>query len=211
MRNIVIVGAGGLGKEVLWAIEDINNHGSTPAWNVLGFVDDSKEGNIIGRYNVISTINQFNLNDIDVVIAIADSDIRYSVFNKIQRKRVHFPNIISPSCKVSKYAKIGIGNIFLMNSIISVDVEVGDFNIVDFKSYVGHDAKLENFVTLFPSCNISGFVSLNNQSMIGVGCSILQNVNIGKRAFIGANSLVTRNIKDNMIAFGAPCNEIEKR
>ena len=40
MKDIVIIGAGGFGREVAWLIEDINKVNNE--WNIVGFVDDNK-------------------------------------------------------------------------------------------------------------------------------------------------------------------------
>ena len=41
MKDIVIIGAGGIGREVAWIIEEINEVNST--WNIVGFVDENRE------------------------------------------------------------------------------------------------------------------------------------------------------------------------
>ena len=48
MKNIVIIGAGDLGKEIVWLIEDINK--VKPTYVILGFLDDdtNKTGNARG-------------------------------------------------------------------------------------------------------------------------------------------------------------------
>ena len=38
VRDIMIVGAGGWGREAVWTLERINAHEMT--WNILGFADD---------------------------------------------------------------------------------------------------------------------------------------------------------------------------
>ena len=42
-KKIVIVGAGGFGREVLWLIERINE--KKLCWKVAGFIDDAMECN----------------------------------------------------------------------------------------------------------------------------------------------------------------------
>lgn len=41
MKDIVIIGAGGFGREVAWLIDDINKN--EPTWNLLGYVDDNSQ------------------------------------------------------------------------------------------------------------------------------------------------------------------------
>lgn len=38
IRNLIIFGASGFGREVAWAVERIN--AVTPTWNLLAFMDD---------------------------------------------------------------------------------------------------------------------------------------------------------------------------
>ena len=51
MKNIVIIGAGDLGKEVVWMIEDINKR--KPTYLIMGFLDDDveKTGNIHFKFS----------------------------------------------------------------------------------------------------------------------------------------------------------------
>ena len=41
MKDIVIIGAGGFGREVAWLIERINNE--SPTWKIKGFIDDNEQ------------------------------------------------------------------------------------------------------------------------------------------------------------------------
>ena len=49
MKDLIIFGASGFGREVAWAVERINK--ASPTWNLLGFMDDNEsiQGNIILR------------------------------------------------------------------------------------------------------------------------------------------------------------------
>ena len=53
MKDIVIIGCGGFGREVAWLIEEINN--VNQEWNILGFIDDDtlNHGQIINGYAVL--------------------------------------------------------------------------------------------------------------------------------------------------------------
>lgn len=39
MKNLIIIGCGGFGREVAWLVERINE--KEKHWNFLGFVDDA--------------------------------------------------------------------------------------------------------------------------------------------------------------------------
>ncbi len=39
-KTIIIVGAGGFGREVFWLINEINSYNYE--WSIIGFIDDDK-------------------------------------------------------------------------------------------------------------------------------------------------------------------------
>ena len=77
MKNIVIIGAGGVGREVSLIIEKINELKAT--WNLIGFIDDNINswGNVINGYPVIGGIDSLEKLSLDtyVVIAIANYQV----------------------------------------------------------------------------------------------------------------------------------------
>ena len=50
---------------------------------------------------------------------------------------------------------MGKGNIVCAGNILTVDITLGDFNIINLDCTVGHDAVLHSYVTVYPSVNIS--------------------------------------------------------
>ena len=58
-KKLIIIGAGGLGREVAWIVERINSISKT--WDLLGFLDDTNE-----KQNII-------INGIRVLGPISDS------------------------------------------------------------------------------------------------------------------------------------------
>ena len=59
MKNIVIIGAGGFGREVKVLVDDINKIRST--YNFLGFYDDGIEkGTLVNGYKVLGGISDLN-------------------------------------------------------------------------------------------------------------------------------------------------------
>ena len=78
MKKIVIYGAGGFAKEIIWLIEEINN--ISKEWELLGIIDDNLDNfgreinnyKVLGRKDCLTTLS----NDIFVIIAIGDGNIR---------------------------------------------------------------------------------------------------------------------------------------
>ena len=88
MKNIVIIGAGGVGRETALIIQQINELELT--WNLIGFIDDNKDswGKVINGYSVIGGIDSLEVlpSDTYIIIAIANYEIKRKIVNKINNK-----------------------------------------------------------------------------------------------------------------------------
>lgn len=207
MKDIVIIGAGGFGREVQWLIERINFE--KKEWNLLGYVDDGmKKGELIDEYPVLGGCEYLlNFNEkIHATVAIGSSKTRKSVVEKLlENDNIVFPNLIDPSVLTSSKYECGIGNIICAGTIMTTDYQLGNFNIVNLDCTIGHDVKIFSYVTVFPSVNISGCVTIEDMSEIGTGTNIIQGIHIGMQTIIGAGSVVVRNIDGHCTAMGVPC------
>src|SRR5699024_1378644 len=107
MKDIVIIGAGGFGREVAWIIEDINK--KSLQWNILGFVDDNEtvQGKYFGDYSIIGKLDYLFDKELNVVIAIAKPTIRRLIYNKLKHTKNIFPTLIHPSVIYSKTVTFG--------------------------------------------------------------------------------------------------------
>ena len=209
MKDIVIIGAGGLGREAAWLIEDINEY--KKEWNILGFVDDNVEkGKVLNGYKVLGNCSFLNSKkDIYYICAIANTKIRERIVNKIKNNTsIKAAKLIHPSVVISKESSIGIGSIICAGVIISVNSKVGEFNIIDWNSTIGHDDLLKDFVTLYPAVNISGGCIINKCVEVGTGTKIIQKKIVGKNSIIGAGSVIIRDVKENVTVVGVPSRVI---
>ena len=128
--KIVIIGAGGFGREALWTILDCNK--ISKEFEILGFIDDNKQlyGKKINNIPVLGTIDWLvsELEDqVGCIIAVGDCKIRKKISSKLANKNFKFPSIIHPTALCYDLANIGQGTIIQAGSIISVDAKVGNF------------------------------------------------------------------------------------
>lgn len=217
MKDIVIIGAGGFGREVQWLLERINEKQNREsgklAWNILGYIDDGVEvGTEINGYRVLGgcdyLINQ--ITPLAVTCAICASKTRKKVIKKIRANRnLSFPNLIDPSAQMSERIEWGVGNIVCGGSILTVNVKIADFCIVNLNCTVGHGNVLSSFVTTYPCVNISGSVNIGECTELGEGVQIIKGKNIGAGTIIGAGAVVIKDLPDDCTAAGSPCKSIK--
>jgi len=209
MNDIVIIGAGGYGREVAWLIEDINKE--NPQWNIIGFVDDNEsiQGKQLGEYKVIGTTDYLMEKELNVVIAIANPFIREKIYNKLKSTKNLFPTLIHPSVIYSDSVIFEQGVVVSAGSIVTVDITINDFVIIDRGCNIGHETKISKFYTLLPSTTVSGNVRIEENLLIGTGSTIIQGLTLGENSIVGAGAVVTKDIPKNCTAVGVPAKPIK--
>lgn len=213
MKDIVIYGAGGFGREIACLIRLINE--KEAQWNVIGFLDDNQElagtaneyGKVLGGADWLNSYDK----PIAVAIAVGSPKAVESIANKINNPNVEYPNLYAPSVTFldKENLKIGKGNIICTNCSISCNVVIGDFNMFNSYITVGHDAVIGNYNVVMPSCNISGGVTMGNANFLGVQSVVLQYIKIGNDTRIGANSVIMRKTKDGYLYIGNPAKRVD--
>lgn len=210
MRNIVIIGAGGVGREVSLIIQQINELEQT--WNLLGFIDDNTDnwGKVINGYSVIGGIDslEFLSNDTYIVIAIANYKVKKNIVNKINNK-FKFATIVHPKVWIHDYMTVGEGTIIYEGAILTANIEIGNHVIISPKCGVGHDSIIKDYVSLLWNVNVSGNDLIEEGVMMGSGSTVIQGKKIGKGSIIGAGAVVVNDIESFSTAVGVPAKVIK--
>lgn len=208
MKDIVIIGAGGFGREVAWLIEDINN--VKKEWNIVGFVDDNEhiQGQEINGYKVVGNIGWLKEQELNVVSAIGDPIIKKVIIERLEGSKNTYPVLVHPSVIYSNRVKFGEGTIICAGNIISVDIKIGNHVIINLDCTIGHDAVLGDYTTILPSVNVSGHVETKECVSVGTGSAIIQGVTVGENTIIGAGSVVVKDMPAKCTAVGAPAKPI---
>jgi len=210
MKNLIIIGAGGCGREVLQWAEDVNEVELT--WNIKGFLDDDKQA-LDGkkcRYEVIGTVDDYEICQDDLFIcAIGNPVVREKVVNKMLLKGAQFTSVIHPTSVIADNAEIGGGAILYPYSIISDNAALEPFCIVNMHSCVAHDARLGKYCTISAFCDITGNTKLGDYVFMGSGVKLVPSVKIGDNAFICAGSIVMTNVREGRKVMGNPAKKIQ--
>ena len=209
MKDIIIVGASGLGREIADWIEDINE--VEPTWNILGYLDDNLDAlnGYPTDYKVIGTISEWEPRPSQwFVCGLAIPEVKRHCVGMLQSKGAQFATIIHPTAIISKFAEIGEGSVITQRSGVNTNAKVGKF-VTLLESRMGHDSSIGDFSTLSGDCNINGHVSIGKDVYVSCGVSIAPSKKIGDNAKIGIGSVVISNVKAGITVFGNPSKKIE--
>lgn len=217
-QQLVIIGAGGLGREFLDVVDAINETetriGNLPKYEVLGFLDDKEPKDFADiRAAIIGPISRLEFLDktIQYVIAIGEVETRKQIDNYASSIGYKASVLIHPQASLGRYKVTAEdGTVVCANSSLTTNIKLGRHVHINLNCTIGHDSKIESYVSVNPGANISGNVDIGERVMVGTGATILQGLSIGEGSTIGGNALVTKNIPENVIAIGIPAKTYNK-
>ncbi|WP_114781384.1 acetyltransferase [Botryobacter ruber] len=214
MKNIAIVGAGGLGREVLVLLHQIND--VAPQWNILGFYDDdtSLSGTHINGLPWLGNIPDLAdaKEELSVVIAIGLPKIKQQLAERLQQNPLlSFPALVHPLAQPKPYqfVQLAEGVVVFQGAVLTTNIRLGKHALVYLNCTVGHDTTLGAYVSLMPGVNLAGNTILEEGVFVGANAAILQGLHIGNHSHIGAGAVVTTAIPHNCTAAGVPAKIIK--
>ena len=214
MKKLVIFGSGGLGREVLWVVREMNQ--KRKQFEILGFIDDNpalwgKKLDDLPVWGGIDWLSENKAEEFCGITGIGNTKARKAIHLKIRDLDIPFINLIHPSVLMSQYVEMGKGIVITAGNIITSQIRIGDHVFLNLGCTVGHDAILERYVNCAPSCNISGNVTLCEGAHLGTGVQVLPGVRVGEWTTVGAGAVVIDDLPANVVAAGVPARIIREK
>ena len=197
--QIVIVGAGGLGRECL-------DTALTCGWEVVAFVDERTAGSTVRGIRVIPVADVPRGSGF--VVGIADPVARRRLVDELSAAGHDATVLVHPTAVVAPETTLGEGSIVLGGAYVSSSVTIGRHAQVQYNATVGHDAVFGDFVSVYPGGNVSGSVRLDDDVTVGSGAVVLQGRRVGAAAFVGAGAVVTRDVEPGDVVVGSPARPL---
>lgn len=210
MNNLVIIAAGGCGREVLQIAKDINEKSFT--WYIKGFLDDEPNAlrGKICDVDVIGCIDGYSIEkDDEFVCCIGNSTVRKNVIEKMKAKGAKFTTIIHPNAIIADSCTIGEGSIIYPYALISDNAVVGDGTIINMYSSVAHDSILGEYCTISAHCDITGMCTLGDRVFMGTTSHMVPGTKIGNDVYICAGSTVMTRVPNGRKMMGCPARPIK--
>lgn len=162
------------------------------------FVDDEY---VVDGTQPIST---FDPKEYVLMVAVADSKVRFNVVQKLPKNTKYFTWIHPTVLIMDNNVELGEGSFIGAYSILTTNIKIGNHTILNRGNHIGHDCEIGNYFSAMPGAIVSGNVRINDCVYIGTNSSIREKISINSSCTIGMNSSVVKDIKVSGTYVGNP-------
>lgn len=206
LRHLLIVGAGGSGREVAWLARDI--HGDDVD---LTFAVDREyyvSGSVVDDIRVVS-MDSLPADVTHFVVAIGDLQGRRRLAKECEAQGFIPITLVHPTVSKSPRVDIGVGSVVYAGVTITTNVRVGRYTQINVGSTLSHDVLLGDFVTLSPGTHIAGHVHVEDDVFFGTGSNVINGtlenpLVIGRGAVVAAGACVIGGVDSGAMMVGVP-------
>ena len=208
---IVIIGAGGFGREVLDIIRDQHLIGAAAdrGWDFLGFIDDGQPpADRLDRLGVRHLGGMDTLADLPdgtmYAIGVGNGAVRRDLDTIATAAGLAPATLVHSQATVGADVDLGPGTVVCAGVRITTNIHIGRHVHLNLNSTVGHEAILHDYVTVNPLAAVSGDVVLGEASTVGTTACINQGIAIGAGSMIASGSAVNKDVPEHVLVAGVP-------
>lgn len=209
--RLVIVGAGGFGRESLDVAEAMNSASTMDIFDIVGVLDDNPSEINLQRLADrgvahLGTVADWFTSSVSgsFVVAIGDPAIRERLSDQFTEAGAAAATLIHPSAGMGSNSAVGSGSVVCAGVQVSTNVAVGNHVHLNPNATIGHDTVIHDFVSVNPAAVLSGDLVVEESVLVGAGAVILQGLIIGHNAIVGAGACVVKNVAPNTTVKGVP-------
>jgi sugar O-acyltransferase (sialic acid O-acetyltransferase NeuD family) len=203
-ERIIIVGAGGFGREVLqWARHAWPDNAS----KIAGFLsaDPDKLDGHAPTLPILGSPADFQPQPSDgLVLAIGIPGVRRRVAEDLLDRGGKFLTIIHLTAVVAESARIDPGTVICPYAVVSDSAHLGRFTLLNYHASMAHDSVSGDFAVLSPYACLGGNATAGDDSFLGLHATLGPGASLGPRAKIAAQSALLHNAPADALAFGVP-------
>lgn len=207
--RVLIVGAGGFGREIFAWLADAIEDGLEVEFG--GFLDGNPDA--LGQNSAIGTVlgapETFRVSRHDrFLMGIGTPRRKLPLARRMESAGARFLTLVHPNARIGPRSTLGRGSVLCPGAIVTTDVTIGEFCMLNVAATVGHDAVLGAGCTLSGHSDVTGHAMLGEGVFLGSHAVILPGVEVGAWATVGAGSVAVRRVESNSTVFGVPARVI---
>jgi len=207
-RPLLIVGAGGFGREAAEAVRAIN--AERPRWDLLGFLDDDPalEGREVDGLLVLGPLSSLErFADAMLVVSVGNPENYFARRRIVQRLGLppsRYATIVHPAAVLPPTAHVGPGTVLLAAVVATTGIRIGAHVVVMPGAVLTHDDTIADYATLGAGVRLAGGVRIEEGAYVGAGAMVREHRTVGPWALVGMGAVVTSDIPGGEVWAGVP-------
>jgi len=210
MKDLVILGAGGLGQEIVWLAEEINER--RPEWNILGYLDKDPtvQGmNVLGYPVLGSDSDATRFRQAYFALGVGDPRLRKRIVDSLGEAEYQWATLISPTARVHPSNHLEKGVVVGRYTDMTVNCKIGKFVMINIHVVIGHAVEIGDYSVVEPNVTINGEGRIGNGCLVGAN-AFVRDVCVSDGVTIGAGSVVVRPVESDCVVAGVPARVIRR-
>lgn len=201
-RQLIIVGAGGFGRELHSMLWDCF---SQDQFAFKGFLADSPTDLSDALGPVLDSPNDYHPQSDDrFLLAIGSMPAREAVITAIRAHGGEFVSFIHPLAYVAATSSIATGAVIYPHAVVSNRAELGEFVHLNYYASAGHDTRIGRCCLLAPYATLNGMTTLEDYVYLSTHATVVVGRRVGTYSKVSANSTVQHDVPPRSLVFGVP-------
>jgi sugar O-acyltransferase (sialic acid O-acetyltransferase NeuD family) len=216
-EKVIIVGFGGLGREILWTARRAQKQAGDFSAEILGYTEKTAPG----TSPVVDGLPCLGLEGprlLDLkpeapthfICAIGENRKRKQLCEQLEAMGLKPMSVIDPSVIIAPGVSVGEGSYVAAGSILSPGSTLGRHVVVNQGCTIGHDSSLGDYAQACPGSRVSGWVKVGEGALLGSNAVAAPRVSIGAWSTLAAASFASRDLADGVVAIGVPAKLLFK-
>lgn len=208
MKNLIIIGAGGMGRVMYDMARE--SHGYGDIFEIKGFIDDNINAldNFENYPPLVGTIKDYEIQPDDIFICSIGGTFRRECMERIINRGGEFISLIHRTARIGTNVKLGKAIMVGAFTTIAADAIIGDYNFIQSYTIIGHDVVIGDWNRIDSHVMFIGGVKIGSNNMIHTSAVLNHGVEVEDNAHIGACSFVTRKVESGSTVFGNPARRL---
>lgn len=208
MDNLIIIGAGGLAREVAEAVDAVGRY------RIVGLVDDdpSLHGTTVAGRPVLGGIDQVYWDRSSyLVVCAGQGHVRRRIVDRLVAHdigRSRFATVVHPSVHVPPSCFVGVGTVLLAHVAVTADARLGRHVVAMPNVTVTHDGVVGDFATLCAGVSLAGGVTVGEGAYLGTNASVRQQRHVGAGSTLGMGATLLHDLPDGETWAGVPARPL---
>ncbi len=208
MKQLIIIGAGGMGRTFYDMARESIGYGVE--YEIKGFLDDNTAA-LEGFENyppMLGTISGYQPAPDEVFVCSIGGSARRKCMEEIIARGGSFLTMIHKSARLGTNVVIGEGTVVGAFTTIGADAHVGKYNLIQSYTVIGHDSRIGDWNRIDTHVTLVGGTIVEDEADIHTSAMINHKVVVESNSRVAACSFVIKRVKSGTTVMGNPAKRL---